>query len=326
MLDVKGKNCRKTPQRSGPHLTKYGRCLEGGGKPGATIDRLQFRPPTVYGILSARTDFLPQAALAWPDRSLGKVGVLSSAGLESTASRWLVENGPRELELLFRSIIYHPSAPILITDDDGNSRDASAGASKLLGLPREKIIGRPVDEFAQPAFKPRDIELWRALQEQGEQAGTLHLVGPDAAPRDVEYTAKVNVLPVRHVLVLRDKLRPPRHTSATDRFLPGCRTTLSTYWISRGELSPGIREQRASTAIKPKRPSAQHVSFLYPGDDTLQGRLQEEFEAGHCRRPYGDRRLAGEKRRVTILGQRHYDGAQGRKRRIAGLCAGGARF
>ena len=62
--------------------------------------------------------------------------------LQSPANRWLVENGPNELELLFRAIVYHPSAPLLITDDDGNSRDASVGAGKLLGLPREEIIGR----------------------------------------------------------------------------------------------------------------------------------------------------------------------------------------
>jgi formate hydrogenlyase transcriptional activator len=59
--------------------------------------------------------------------------------LRSTASSpkvgaWLVENGPRKLEQLFRAIVYHPSAPILITDNDRYYRDASFGAAKLLGL------------------------------------------------------------------------------------------------------------------------------------------------------------------------------------------------
>jgi formate hydrogenlyase transcriptional activator len=35
--------------------------------------------------------------------------------------------------------------------------------------------------------------------------GTLQLLGPDGTPRDVEYVAKGNVLPVRHLLALRDK-------------------------------------------------------------------------------------------------------------------------
>jgi PAS domain S-box-containing protein len=99
---------------------------------------------------------------------------------------WLEENGPKELELLFRAIIYHPSAPILIADDDRKYRDASSGASKLLGLPREKIIGRSLDDFAEPSFKPVIPERWHEFLEQGEQQGTLQLVGPDGGPRQVE--------------------------------------------------------------------------------------------------------------------------------------------
>src|SRR6185369_9826080 len=111
---------------------------------------------------------------------------MCSAGSQASAARWLLEDGPKHLELLFRTVVYQPSAPILITDDNGNSRDASVGLGKLLGLPREKIIGRPVDEFALPGFKPQVSELWRALQVHGEQEGTLRLAGPDANPREIE--------------------------------------------------------------------------------------------------------------------------------------------
>src|SRR5438045_7255000 len=92
-----------------------------------------------------------------------------------TPASWLIENGPRELELLFRAIVYHPSAPILIADNDRNYRDASIGASKLLGLPRQKIMGRKMDDFAEPSFRPRISQLWRAFLEQGEHEGTLRL-------------------------------------------------------------------------------------------------------------------------------------------------------
>src|ERR1700722_4425247 len=101
------------------------------------------------------------------------------AGSKSQASSWLAENGPKELELLFRAIVYHPSASILIADDDGNSRDASVGAAKLLGLPREKIIGRHIDDFAPANSRPEVSELWRAFLQQGEQEGSLQLLRPD---------------------------------------------------------------------------------------------------------------------------------------------------
>src|ERR1700683_4096798 len=120
------------------------------------------------------------------------------------AARWLSETVPKELELLFRAIVFHPSAPILLADDDRQYREASVGASKLLGLPREKIIGRSLDDFAEPSFKPVISERWRTFLEEGEQDGTLELLGPDGSPRDVEYSAKGNVLPVRHLLVLKD--------------------------------------------------------------------------------------------------------------------------
>jgi formate hydrogenlyase transcriptional activator len=204
---------------------------------------------------------------------------MCSAGVQSPATRWLVENGPKELELLFRAIVYHPSAPILLTDDDGNSRDASVGVGKLLGLPREKILGRPVVDFAEPACKPQISELWKALREHEEQEGTLRLVGSDASPRDVEFTAKGNVLPVRHVVVLRDKSAQAVSEPAAADSIPSWLQDYALYLLDvEGHIAAWysgasrIYNYPAGEAVE------QHVSFLYPDSDTLRGKLQEEFK------------------------------------------------
>ena len=116
---------------------------------------------------------------------------------------WLTENGPRELELLFRAIVYHPASPILIADNDGSYREASAGAGKLLGIPREKLIGKQIDDFALPSFKPQVSQLWRAFLDHDEQNGTLPLVAVDGTAVDVAFIAKRNILPVRHMVILQ---------------------------------------------------------------------------------------------------------------------------
>ncbi len=131
-----------------------------------------------------------------------------------SGANWLLEHGPAELELLFRAIVFHPSTPILIADNDRTYQEVSSGAEKLLGLARDQIVGHRLDEFADPEFKPKIPELWREFLGQGEQHGTLRLAGSDGTHWEVEYTAKGNVLPVRHLLVLHDKATTPRRPTS----------------------------------------------------------------------------------------------------------------
>ncbi|MCX6625828.1 MAG: sigma 54-interacting transcriptional regulator [Acidobacteria bacterium] len=194
---------------------------------------------------------------------------------------WLLKNGPRELELLFRAIVYHPSVPILIADNERNYRDASAGAGKLLGLSRDKIIGQKMDDFAAPGFKPEIPELWRAFLGRGEQEGTLRLAGPDGNLWDVEYTAKGNLLPVRHLLVLHGKttVAPAQGVPAVEK--DRVPSWVQDYALFLLDVDGSIVDWYAGAAriygYTEEEAIGQHVSFLYPGGEEPLAESRQEL-------------------------------------------------
>jgi formate hydrogenlyase transcriptional activator len=113
------------------------------------------------------------------------------------------------MESLLRAIVFHPSSAVLIADDNRNYQDASIGAGRFLGLQRHEIIGRRVEDFAVSPVNSGLPKRWQEFLKEGDQVGTLQLLGRDGTTREVEYRAKVNVLPIRHLLLLRDKPENP---------------------------------------------------------------------------------------------------------------------
>jgi PAS domain S-box-containing protein len=210
-------------------------------------------------------DVFSRPPASWIDGMKERTSKMAS---QPQVANWLADNGPKELELLFRAIVFHPSTPILLADDERRYRDASVGASKLLGLPREKIIGRSLDDFAAPDVKPEISERWRAFLENGEQEGTLRLVGPDGGPREVEYIAKGNVLPVRHLLVLHDKTNIPAWVQDYALFLLDADGRVAA-WYAGAERIYGYKSGEVI---------GKNVSLLYPDEDTLRVRLDDELK------------------------------------------------
>jgi PAS domain S-box-containing protein len=196
---------------------------------------------------------------------------------------WLVENGPKQLELLFRAIVFHPSAPILLTDNDRRYRDASIGAGKLLGLPREKILGSSLDDFAAPASKPVIAERWDDFLSKGEQEGTLELVGADGGPREVEYSAKGNVLPVRHLLVLHEK-KVTREKAETG--VPSWVRDYALFLLdAKGQIAAWYGGAERIYGYKSAEVAGRSVSVFDAPEET-PGRLREKLkkvaDEGHC--------------------------------------------
>ena len=196
-----------------------------------------------------------------------------------SATRWLAKNGPKELEALFRAIVFHPSTPILIADADRQCQDASSGASKLLGLPRERIIGSTLDDLIVSGVKPFIPERWKYYLEEGEQGSTAQLLNPDGTPRDVEFSAKANVLPDRHLLVLRDKTDAAAGQHPTGKDIPSWVKDYALFLLDvDGQIVAWYAGAKRIYHYNAGEVAGQHLSIFYPDEDDLHVRITNNLK------------------------------------------------
>ena len=208
-----------------------------------------------------------------------------------TQSRpWLLDSGLKQLELLFRAIVYQPAEPIVVADNDRNCLDASCGAGKLFGLPRNLIIGRKLDDFAEPSFKARIEHLWQTFLQQGEQRGTFRLAGSDGHVREVEYTAKSTVLPVRHVLTLHDKSKKLTGPARADQNPEWVQDYAVFLFDPGGQVVAWYSGAQRVYGFQPSEIVGRSVSCLYPGEDTLDVQLRDELKRVASQGHFGNER------------------------------------
>jgi PAS domain S-box-containing protein len=111
----------------------------------------------------------------------------------------------RELERRerkFRAVFEGSADAIVIADDDGVYVDANPAACELFGVEESRLLGRSIREFA-----PDDYDFdraWQEFQQSEGERGLFPLVRPDGERRTVEFVATHNVLPNRHLSILRD--------------------------------------------------------------------------------------------------------------------------
>jgi PAS domain S-box-containing protein len=111
----------------------------------------------------------------------------------------------KESERQFKAVFDTALDAMLITNDEGVYVDANAAACELHGVAREHLVGASPEDFLPPDV-PRDQwrEMFDALRHSGAAVGEMRIRRLDATERHVEFAARANVVPGRHVWFLRD--------------------------------------------------------------------------------------------------------------------------
>ena len=114
--------------------------------------------------------------------------------------------------LRLRAAFERSRHPMLIADDQRRWVTGNVAACDLLGIAREEVPWRKMDDFTPPSERRRLEEQWEAFLTNGAAEGWYRLYVPDRGPMPLEFSAIANVLPARHLSVFI----PPDKASAEE--------------------------------------------------------------------------------------------------------------
>jgi PAS domain S-box-containing protein len=102
----------------------------------------------------------------------------------------------------YKSVFDNALDGILILDDQGACLEANPAALTLLGTDRHALLGQSIEKFFAG---DRDFKAaWKRFLDRTYEHSETRVSRGDGGIAFVEYTAKANFLPGRHVTVLRD--------------------------------------------------------------------------------------------------------------------------
>ena len=114
------------------------------------------------------------------------------------------ERALRQSEEQFIAAFDNALDAMLIADDEANYIDANPAACAIFGLPRSELLKRNLFDFLELGQSRAVEKAWQTFIKSGEDRGDFHLYRPDGTTRELEYRAKANILPHRHLSILRD--------------------------------------------------------------------------------------------------------------------------
>jgi PAS domain S-box-containing protein len=145
---------------------------------------------------------LAEAQLAIEALARGEVDAVTFVASSTPLLLHAAQERLRRSEELLRAVFDGSLDAKLLADDSGRYVDANPAACELFGVPRERLIGRSLLEFAAPGYDAEPSG--RALREGGRVRGQFPLQRPDGTQRVLDYSAVAHVMPGLHLSVLKD--------------------------------------------------------------------------------------------------------------------------
>jgi PAS domain S-box-containing protein len=216
----------------------------------------------------------------------------------------------RESEQRFRSLFEKAFDAMVLTDDDGACVDVNPAACELFELSREELLGRP---FA--GLIPEDHGFdwpWQAAQTPDRSRGTLGLHTATGDPRVVEVAATPDVVPGRHLLVIRDVTEREQYERTLTALNDSSRTLLGA------DSKAAVAESLVDTATDVLSMSVVAVFLL----DSETGMLAPAV-VSNCPRWFPTSTVPSERRSST---RSHEPWRQRRRRHCFPTCRSTRRF
>jgi len=165
---------------------------------------------------------------------------------------------------------------MLIADDQRRWVTGNDAAAELLGISRDEVPWRTIDEFTPPTGRTRLEELWQAFLANGVAEGWLELSLPERGLLPVEFSATANVLPTRHlsVLIPTDKALPVEQAGST--FASGVSSKPGA--VSSGRLELTEREREVITLVASGFHNEEMATQLFLSPETVKSHVQHAME------------------------------------------------
>src|SRR6267378_2222077 len=112
----------------------------------------------------------------------------------------------------YKSVFDSTLAGILILDGQGVCLEANPAALTLFGADRNELVGESIGKFLAGAGEFK--EAWKRFLDRKYEHTETRVLRADGETIFIEYTAKADYLPGRHVTVLRDISRRKRAEAA----------------------------------------------------------------------------------------------------------------